>query len=44
MKLESSITAGLMEEMESVMLCSRDAQMCGILPGSWRRKEAFEWK
>lgn len=33
-KIETRITAGLMEEMESVMLSSRDAQMCGTLPGS----------
>lgn len=38
-KIEARITAGLMEEMESVMLSSRDAQMCSTVPDSWRRRK-----
>lgn len=40
-KTEARIPAGVMEEMESVMLSSRDAQMCGTFPGSWRRRKGL---
>lgn len=37
---EARNTVGAMEEMDAVILSSRDAQMCGTVPGScWWRKD-----